>query len=235
MNSSIQLKNADLLSKPKPDVCVSDSENGGTPAVDDFLKMVAAQIGKTMDSGTAEYDRFGEILRDIEGEIRNQRSLSPAVLPAVRYWNETLKAIGQGPAAELQTDLKTWAPKLRWIQSPEYQSGVCSRDFLDNYACAELVGPNGFCHSSSVIMGIMLLGPDTYYPPHGHPSIECLYVLSGRGTWHLDRGPTISLPPGTTIFIPYDRMHAFWSMDAPLAAIYMCVGEVTTPPRMRLL
>ena len=175
------------------------------------------------------------ILVELAPQTHPQISVVPQIKPVVKHWGAALDALRRGPSAELYGPLKALTPLLRWMQSPHYHPDKCPRDFLENYAYSELVGPDGLCLSTTASMGIMLLGPDTYYPPHLHPSIECLYVLSGRGTWHLENGPTISLPPGTAVFIPYGRTHSFWSMDAPMAAVYLCSGDVTIYPSLKPL
>ena len=67
-------------------------------------------------------------------------------------------------------------------------------------------------------------------PPHHHPATEVLYALAGRGTWSLTDGPTISLPAGATVFLPEGVAHSFCAMDAPMAAVYLCLGEVDPLP-----
>ncbi len=178
----------------------------------------------------AEQAEIHKVLLKLKAATGSRQPQSPGCKPVTRYWKKALKSISIGPAANLGPLLESLTPHLCWMGNPNYTPEKTRQLFLDNYAFAELIGPDGLFYSDTASMGIMLLGPDTYYPPHTHPTIECLYVLTGRSTWHLADGPTISLPPGTAVFIPTGRPHAFWSMNDPMVGVYICAGEVSTYP-----
>ncbi len=207
--------------------------NPGTINIGVFLKLLAVEIQKTMPSGSPELDTLQQLLTQIETETFHQNRISPQSKPATAHWPQALEEMREGPSAALFPALKTLSDQLCWMQNPNFRLPKCSSRFLENYAYSELVGSNGMCPSWKVSMGILLLGPDTFYPPHTHPSSKWLYVLSGRGTWNVENGPTISLPPGKAVFIPHGCTHAFWSMSRPLASIYLCSGNVAVYPRLK--
>ncbi len=213
-----------------PAVARLPSRSNDGQAVDAFVAAVARQIEQTMRGNDEEYREVRAILDALEAEASPDVPLTPQSMPVVRFWSQALDATRRGAANGLAGALEELTPRLRWMQCPNYTVENTSQGFMDNYAYTELIGPDGFRLSDTVSIGIMLLGPNTYYPSHTHPTVECLYMLSGRGTWHLSGGPTISLPPGSAVFIPYGSNHAFWSMEEPLAAIYFCAGDVNYRP-----
>ena len=155
--------------------------------------------------------------------------LSPPIhRPAAAYWPTILENIASEQGQAIGSILKRLTPYFKWKFHGSYNLQNCSQDFLNNFSLTELVGEDGLCFSKQVTYGIFLIGPDTYYPMHCHDAAECLYVLSGRGTWRLAEGPTISLPPSSTVFIPSGKAHAFWSFKDPMAAIYMCPGTTNS-------
>lgn len=216
-----------------PQVPVDNPPNSDGSSVAVFFRLLSIQIKKTITSASMEFEALQQILVRLEPEILRQIRVEPQSKPAVVHWEKALESMRQGPSSALYPALKTLSPQLHWMQNPNYRSPDCPSSFLQNYAYAELVGCNGLCPSQCASMGIMLLGPETYYPPHVHPARECLYVLAGRGTWCLENGPIISLPPGKAMFIPPSCTHAFWSMDTPLAAIYLCSGDIASYPMLK--
>lgn len=194
-----------------------------------FLNRLAGHVENASQLSESEQDEIHKLFLKLRaaGTLQAQ---SPGHKPATRYWKKALESISIGPAADLGQVLESLTPYFCWMGNPNYTPENTRQPFLDNYAFAEMIGPDGLCYSDTASMGVMLLGPDTYYPPHTHPTIECLYVLTGRVTWHLADGPTSSLPPGTAVFMPEGRPHAFWSMQAPTVGVYLCSGKVATYP-----
>lgn len=149
--------------------------------------------------------------------------LSPCEKPVTRHWQRVTQHASKGrlrPMAELLSEL---SPFLSWMDDPDYRGADVDAAFLENYGCFELVGTKGIIHDQWTTLGCMLLSPEIYFPLHAHPQYELLYILSGRGTWHMDKGQIISMPKETHILIPENRRHAFWSVgNLPMAAVYIC-------------
>lgn len=149
--------------------------------------------------------------------------VSPGLKPVSRHWEKVLASAGQGRMSNMISILENLTPCLEWLDDPHYRGEDVDREFLENYGCFELVGNQGLVRDDQVTLGCILLSPEIYFPLHAHKGVELLYVVSGRGTWHMDKGPIISIPRGTHILIPSSRMHACWSLgSAPMAAVYIC-------------
>lgn len=196
------------------------------------IESLTALIDRSLKGNDSEYPPVRDLLARLAAEERRPVPPAPRTLPVVRFWPAALDALRGHDGAGLAPLLQAVTPRLHWWQGEHYSAATMGAAFVENYALAELLGPRGLCHSPDLALGILLLGPDTYYPPHYHPAEEGLYLLSGRGTWHLDRGPTISLPPGGVVHIPAGGAHAFWSFEAPMAALYFCQGNVADLGRL---
>jgi len=190
-----------------------------------LLENLHLQLKKDILPEEPEYNEIMQMFIRLENNFGTYAGLTPQVKPATRYWEKALEiAIDMGNQ-EIATCLDALTPFLHWLVDPGYRGQNVSKKFVDNYACFELIGSEGLFFNSTVTVGVILLSPNIYYPPHAHPASECLYLLSGRGTWHISGGPIISIPIGGHMLIPSECGHAFWSMDTPLAAIYLCMGN----------
>ncbi|WP_170480004.1 dimethylsulfonioproprionate lyase family protein [Ruegeria arenilitoris] len=69
-----------------------------------------------------------------------------------------------------------------------YAENNWSRPFLSEFANGEGVGPDGVLTNHEVILGLFLMGPNTYYPPHAHPAEEFYVVLSGDASFQVGTG-----------------------------------------------
>ncbi len=111
----------------------------------------------------------------------------------------------------------------------ELQDGLCWRQnanytdvtFLDRYGYCELLGPNGHWHTDAVAVGVLLLGPDTFYPEHAHPAREHYVVLGGTAEWWQHGGGWRRLPPGSLIEHASGQPHAMRTARQPLLAAYL--------------
>lgn len=193
--------------------------------IKELLEILKQRLEEDILPEEPEYNEIKKIFMHHKKALDIYAGLEPQEQPATRHWERALKMARNLGAGDLVRCLEALTPYLYWMVNPGYRGQNVSKEFVDNYACFELIGPDGLFTSSTVTVGVMLLSPNIYYPPHSHPAPECLYLLSGRGTWHIASGPIISIPPGGHILIPSECLHAFWSMDTPLAAIYLCLGH----------
>ncbi|RIY00239.1 transcriptional regulator [Aureimonas flava] len=135
------------------------------------------------------------------------------------------------PAADAVLDLaRALARRLVWRQT--YAEPQVDRRFLDRYGWTELVGRRGLLTSESLAAGLLMLGPDTAYPPHRHAAEEIYIPVSGRARWL--KGASWSVrAPGTLIHHPPHVVHATRTRAEPLLALYLWRGEdLATPARL---
>ncbi|MBF0528938.1 MAG: cupin domain-containing protein [Deltaproteobacteria bacterium] len=208
----------------------NNTGNHDLTQVKQFIEYLLENADQHWLGASHDFEHFMLMLNRLKTLSRPQINIQSEGRPVHRDWSNVLRLLKNGDSTRVAECLDNLADQLRWMQCPNYTPENTSRLFIDNYAYCELIGRDGLCWGQTMSMGLMLLGPDTYYPPHSHPSSECLYTICGRGTWHLAGGPTISLPPGAIISIPNGENHAFWSMDTPLLAVYICEGEIDAYP-----
>ncbi|HVI86799.1 MAG TPA: dimethylsulfonioproprionate lyase family protein [Dongiaceae bacterium] len=168
--------------------------------------------------------------------FRHQAADGSESLPILRFWPACLDAAAQEPGlTALVEAFRALHPALRWRQNPNYRQSPPDPAFLDNYGYAEICGSYGLV-AADIRCGVLLLGPDTCYPPHRHPAEE-IYIPLNRGAWQ--RGETeiagqqwIARAPGTVIHHPPQVPHATRGLDRPLAALYLWRGDLATEAKL---
>jgi mannose-6-phosphate isomerase-like protein (cupin superfamily) len=125
-------------------------------------------------------------------------------------------------AAELLAAIRPVAFNLPWRYS--YDKRDDAPGLEDNMAFAEIIGPEAPYKSARVCLGLTLIGPETFYPPHTHPAIELYYVVSGTATWIANGVPSRN-SPGDFILHPSQVVHAMQTRQEPLLAVYSWSGE----------
>jgi quercetin dioxygenase-like cupin family protein len=140
--------------------------------------------------------------------------------PVARYFEAALGA-GTGATSDILAAVRPVIGFLPWYNS--YPKRDDDPDLGERIAFAEIIGPEAPLKSASVCLGLTLIGPDTYYPPHAHPAIELYYVISGTGTWTAD-GISRKNPPGAFILHPSEIVHAMQADREPLLAVYSWTG-----------
>jgi len=58
---------------------------------------------------------------------------------------------------------------------------------MDNYGWTDLLGQSGSAPDERLACGVLLLGPELYYPPHQHEAEEMYVPLSGTAQWSQGR------------------------------------------------
>jgi mannose-6-phosphate isomerase-like protein (cupin superfamily) len=137
-----------------------------------------------------------------------------------------------GPLDRLAVVLRELGPRLAWRQNPNYSTALPGTHFLENYGYVEIVGRGGLAVSDRVAAGLLLLGPETAYPPHAHPATEHYFVLNGTARWGLGSGPSTVRPPGRLIYHPSGVPHEMRTEKEPLLALYLWQGDLLTAARL---
>jgi hypothetical protein len=158
----------------------------------------------------------------------NPAALPPQTLPVCRHWEGALARVQPAEVILLAAALRALTPYLAWRQNPGYTADRVGIRFLDNYGYAELVGPAGLLLSDRVAAGVLLLGPDTTYPPHSHPAVEHYLPLSGTALWGVGGSPPSPRPPGWLIHHPSGVPHEMRTGAEPLLALYLWQGDLDT-------
>jgi Dimethlysulfonioproprionate lyase len=141
-----------------------------------------------------------------------------ALLPALR-WLPHIAADAASFGAALVNALCRAAPSLAWRQT--YSAEEVGTRFLDNYAWTELLGPRAGETRAQIACGVLLLGPNTLYPPHRHEAEEIYVPLSGTAGWQQRDAIWRLHAPGTLIHHRSEESHAMRTDAEPLLALYL--------------
>ncbi|HTN98565.1 MAG TPA: dimethylsulfonioproprionate lyase family protein [Nordella sp.] len=180
----------------------------------------------------------GEGAADVKARLAVQ-DLSPTAaaepgprrLAATRYFAECV-ATSMFLAPEVAAALAEIEEFLHWQQNPNYSDAVMGEGYMDNYAYAEIIGPNGFFPGEDFLLGLLLLGPHRLYRDHHHPAPELYWLLTGPSDWRKEQSEFRSRAAGETIWHPPRMSHATRTRESPLLAVYAWTRDTGAPARL---
>lgn len=155
---------------------------------------------------------------------RPQRQVKPA---CSLFTNAGIKA-SQGPLAPVISAFIGLEPTLHWTQNPNYNDEKMGAGYMDGYAFANVIGPDGLVDLPGLLIGVLILGPNRTYPPHAHPAAEVYHVLSGDAEWQMGNDPWEKRRPGSFLAHPPFMPHATRTGAETLLALYCWTGETAT-------
>jgi len=161
----------------------------------------------------------------VPGPLRSQR---PSSLNVLRWLPQAVERALPGPTATLARMVAEAAIGLAWRQT--YSTNAVSRAFLERYGWSEFCGLSGPVPSTALACGVLLLGPDTHYPPHRHAASEWYVPLSGTAEWQCDGGEFVMRPPGCCVVHRPGEPHAMRTVSEPLLALYLWSGDGLDTP-----
>ena len=150
------------------------------------------------------------------------RPVTPRSLAVLQWLPQAARAAPSGPLRELALRLQHTSASLAWRQS--YQPPQVSAQFLARYGWCELFGLSGPLPCATLACGVLLLGPETLYPPHSHRAEELYVPLSGHAEWSRAGGPFELRAPGELIRHRSYEPHAMRTASEPLLALYVWHG-----------
>lgn len=131
--------------------------------------------------------------------------------------------------SQLDGDLQPLATRLSW--STFYARNEITEDFLDRFAIAELISPQGPLISHDFIVGIFILGRHNTYPLHRHAATEYYHLVRGGADFSAADGDWQPHDTDALIYVPSGVAHTLRTGDAPMIALYAWCGDVAKPPR----
>lgn len=155
-------------------------------------------------------------------EPRAPRAVAPSGLAVLRWLDAAVEHAPPGPLAALAQAIRGAAGALAWRQS--YRPGEVAAAFLDQYGWCELFGRSGPIPCEELAGGLLLLGPQTHYPPHSHAAEELYVPLSGVAGWQRGTADFAWRRPGEYIRHASGETHAMRTAAAPLLALYLWRG-----------
>lgn len=156
---------------------------------------------------------------------------SPRRLPVTRYLPECV-AMSTFMAPDVAAALAEVEKFLRWKQNPNYSDRLLGSGYMDNYAYAEIVGPEGLFPGDDFLLGLLLLGPSQHYRDHHHAAPELYWLLTGPSEWRLGEGGFARRDTGETIWHEPHVAHATRTLTSPLLAVWAWTRDVSEPARL---
>jgi len=193
------------------------------------LRDEARRVWTTFPKATPEAAALARFLADWPAsasqpsreQIGSRAALQPSAqppLPVLRWLPQLTVQAGRCGAAFLET-LSGAAGSLAWRQT--YTRDEVGDEFLRNYAWAELSRSGSGIGAAQISCGVLVLGPNTFYPPHRHEAEEIYLPLAGTAEWLKGDGVWRHRRPGTLIHHSSEETHAMRTGGQPLLAMYL--------------
>lgn len=127
-------------------------------------------------------------------------SIEPQTKPVCFHLDRAVDNGLHGPASGTVRMLSRIAGSLSWGYGYERMP----RNLDKKYAYSELMGPHGLVRFDRLILGVVLLAPNTTYPAHSHAGLTESYLcLSGT----LSQNDAGVYAPGSMIYNPPEHSH----------------------------
>ena len=137
-------------------------------------------------------------------------------LPVCRLLPRALDLGKAGPAAPVATALRDLAATLSWAQSARHTVESRGAEFMDNYGYSSL----GLTGSTSLEVGVLLLGPGITYPLTSYPSEGVFLVIGGSPEWKVGDQPWRRVDAGSIIHRPAGGAEGKRPGNEPMLALY---------------
>lgn len=191
--------------------------------MDSSLRGGAHRLWTTLQSTAPQTAALADFLADWPGAPDERaESSEPAgqPLPVLR-WLPRILADAECFGADFVKLLCGSAASLRWRQT--YTLAQVGARFLESYGWAELLSPGAMIGAVQTTCGVLVLGPNTFYPSHRHEAEEIYLPLAGTAEWQQgeDAASWRRRSPGTLIHHSSEEPHAMRTGDEPLLAMYL--------------
>jgi hypothetical protein len=153
-------------------------------------------------------------------------------LPACSMLPDTVGA-ALAVASDVAAAIAAVEDDLHWQQNPSYSDAAMGRSgYMEGYAYAEVIGPNGFFPGSDFLLGFFLLGPNRLYREHYHPAPELYWMLTGPSKWKRGAGGWEEVAAGDIRCHAPFVIHATETSSVPLLCLWAWTSDVAVPARL---
>lgn len=129
--------------------------------------------------------------------------------------------------AEVISELKG---ALSWHANAAYPEELFAPGYFDNWAFAQVIGPDGLFSADDLMMGMFAMGPNIFYPKHNHAAPELYYQLTGTHKWQVGDGPWVTRGSPVMMWHAAYEVHATETLDEPFLSIWMWSEDVSSWP-----
>jgi hypothetical protein len=201
---------------------------------------IAAEAGEAIDSIATHLRQVGgegtaEVLARLAEQDLSAHGVQPVTVcdkPVTRHMPELLHEAAKAFPLVSQALSGIWR-SLSWSQSATYTDAILGEGFGENYAWAELIGPDGVFAGDDFTFGFLLLGPGRHYIDHYHPAPELYLPLTAGSHWKKGDSAFLERRAGEAIWHPSMVIHATKTFEKPLIAAYCWTRDVATPAQLK--
>jgi quercetin dioxygenase-like cupin family protein len=132
---------------------------------------------------------------------------------------------GDGNIEKLFAAVRAAFTFARWTEF--YEETPWSQPFLSRFATGECIGPTGRFQSDDIVLGLFVLGPETFYPAHAHAAEEFYIVIAGEADFQTGATSAFAAKKqGDVVFHESDVSHAIRTTSQPMLAVYGWRGKL---------
>ncbi|MCW3796089.1 dimethylsulfonioproprionate lyase family protein [Paenibacillus sp. LS1] len=194
--------------------------------IDTFLNQLYRRLECCDTSDSDILDEISRILQ-VWPEVPSSGKLpSPSESTVTKYLDAALKLGDTGAESSLIAAIRPLAPFLDWTFG--YPPHPLYPNLESQVTFTQFIGPEDLGTADHLLMGLTLLAPKTYYPPHVHPANELYIPLGGTGMWTKGIEEPLAREPGSVILHPSCAIHTTESREDPVLALYIWRGDLIT-------
>jgi len=186
----------------------------------DLLSAVRVIFEAEMAKDTASAPQLKRVLAELPELRLDSERPEPKRLPVCRHLSHALDLGNAGPAAPVAAAIRDLEPSLHWEHNPRHTVGLRGEEFMDNYAYTSF----GLIGSTSLYVGVMLLGPGITYPVTSYPSEGIFVVIGGSPEWKSGDEPWRRVGAGSIIYRPLNGAEGKRPGKEPMLALYAWVN-----------
>ncbi len=190
--------------------------NEADSLTNDLLNAVRVIFEAEIARHTAAASQLQRVL-DVLPELKlDSERPEPTQLPVCRHLSRALDLGEAGPAASVAAAIRHLEPTLEWQHNTRHTVELRGVEFMDNYAYSNF----GLSGSTTLYVGVMLLGPGITYPVTSYPSEGVFLLIGGSPQWKSDNEAWRQVEAGDIICRPFDGAEGKRPGDEPMLALY---------------
>jgi len=174
------------------------------------------------DEAARDAEKAGQLNRVIallpELKLDSERPAAKH-LPVCRHLSHALDLGDAGPVAPVAAAIRDLEASLHWEHNPRHTVELRGEEFMDNYAYTSF----GLTGSTTLYLGVMLLGPGITYPVTSYPSEGVFLVIGGSPEWKSGSAPWRRVEAGSIICRLVDGAEGKRPGTEPMLALYAWV------------
>lgn len=121
---------------------------------------------------------------------------------------------------------------LSWHANASYPEELFAPGYFDDWAFAQVIGPDGLFSADDLMMGMFAMGPNIFYPRHNHAAPELYYQLTGTHKWQVEDEPWFSCSSPAMMWHKAYEVHATETLDEPFLSIWLWSQDTHSWPAL---